>query len=311
MLSYPFVAAEVNAACGGVGIAQQVRVFNALDPQQGVMRTSLLPGLIGVAQRNLSRGLVDLAVFEAGSVFIPNGILGTADIAPGATRPTDDTLEAMNASLPQQPWWVAGMLTGNQVPRGVGQRARATEAADAIEAARLVVECAGGTLQVQQGEHQVFHPGRCATLLVHGEPIGVAGELLPSFAEAHDLPRRVAAFELDGSRLLELVERTPHTLAPLSAMPAATQDISIVAASDIPAAAISDALAEGAGPLLEHIVLTDEYRGDGVDEGSRSLTFALRFRAADRTLTQAEATEAKQAGLALAASRYGVSLRGE
>jgi len=66
---------------------------------------------------------------------------------------------------------------------------------------------------------------------------------------------------------------------------------------------------EGAGDLLEHVHLVDDYRGSGVDEGSKSLTFALRFRAPDRTLTAAEATDAKNAGAALAGERFGAVVR--
>jgi len=66
---------------------------------------------------------------------------------------------------------------------------------------------------------------------------------------------------------------------------------------------------EGAGELLEHLDLVDDYRGPGVADGSKSLTFALRFRASDRTLTAAEASEAKLAGAALAAERTGASIR--
>jgi phenylalanyl-tRNA synthetase beta chain len=68
-------------------------------------------------------------------------------------------------------------------------------------------------------------------------------------------------------------------------------------------------LVEGAGELLEHATLVDDYRGPGIPEGSKSLTFALRFRAPDRTLTQAEATAAKTAAVTLAASRVGATLR--
>ena len=311
VLSYPFVDSQLNAVCGGVSEDQQVRLFNALDPEQGTMRTSLVPGLIGVARRNLSRGLVDLAVFEAGSVFLPPAQLGTDDIPVGATRPDDAVLDALNASLPVQPWMVAGMFLGNQRPIGVGAPAAPAGISDAIDAARTVVELAGGTLEVHQGEHPVCHPGRCATLVVNGVELGYAGELLPSFASEHDLPRRVAVFELNGEVLLDAIGTDPQTIESLSPMPAATQDISVVADASIPAGEILQAIREGAGPLLEHIVLSDEYRGEGLPEGSRSLTFALRFRAADRTLTQAEATEAKEAGLALAQERHGVSLRGQ
>jgi phenylalanyl-tRNA synthetase beta chain len=77
----------------------------------------------------------------------------------------------------------------------------------------------------------------------------------------------------------------------------------------VAAADVLGAVVEGAGDLLEAAVLVDDYRGTGLPEGTKSLTFALRFRAPDRTLTAAEATAAKDAGVALAAARYGASIR--
>ena len=92
-------------------------------------------------------------------------------------------------------------------------------------------------------------------------------------------------------------------------MPAATQDLSLVVAADVPAGDILATVIEGAGELLEHAVLVDDYRGQGVPDGSKSLTFALRFRAPDRTLTAAEASDAKLAAVTLAAQRHGATLR--
>ena len=69
------------------------------------------------------------------------------------------------------------------------------------------------------------------------------------------------------------------------------------------------AIAEGAGALLESLRLVDDYRGQGLPDSTKSLTFALRFRAADRTLTAAEATDAKLGGVAVAAERLGARLR--
>ena len=97
--------------------------------------------------------------------------------------------------------------------------------------------------------------------------------------------------------------------ASLSGFPAATQDVSLVLRADVPAAEVRAALAEGAGELLESVRLVDDYRGQGVPEGQKSLTFALRFRATDRTLTAAEASEAKLSGVAVASERFGATLR--
>ena len=96
---------------------------------------------------------------------------------------------------------------------------------------------------------------------------------------------------------------------PIRSLPAATQDLSLVVSAEVPAGDVQAVVAEGAGELLEHIRLVDDYRGQGVEPGTKSLTFALRFRGADRTLTASQATEAKLAGLALAAERFGATLR--
>ena len=84
---------------------------------------------------------------------------------------------------------------------------------------------------------------------------------------------------------------------------------SLVVAVDVPAGDVLDAVRTGAGPLLEYARLVDDYRGTGVDEGQKSLTFALRFRATDRTLTAAEASEARDGAVRRAGERFGATLR--
>ncbi len=153
-----------------------------------------------------------------------------------------------------------------------------------------------------------MHPGRTAELLIGDRHVGFAGELLPSLATDLDLPRVVGVLELDLDVLVEL-GATEIAARPISSFPAATQDVSLVVSADVAAGDLLAILIEGAGDLLEHAALTDDYRGQGVEAGNKSLTFALRFRAPDRTLTQAEATDAKTAAVTLAASRLGATLR--
>ncbi|KZX22589.1 Phenylalanine--tRNA ligase beta subunit [Rathayibacter tanaceti] len=138
--------------------------------------------------------------------------------------------------------------------------------------------------------------------------IGHAGELLPALADELDLPRRVAVVELS---LEPVIARTGAVLVarPVGSLPAATQDLSLVVPIETAAGDVRAAVLEGAGALLEAIRLVDDYRGSGLAEGTKSLTFALRFRAADRTLTAAEATAAKESGVRLAAERFGARLR--
>lgn len=123
-----------------------------------------------------------------------------------------------------------------------------------------------------------------------------------------DLPGRAYVLELDLDRVLTLAGGRVVAES-LSTFPAATQDVSLVVGAGVPASDVRAALVDGAGELLESVRLVDDYRGEGLGDGQKSLTFALRFRASDRTLTAAEATEAKLAGVAVAAERFGAGIR--
>jgi phenylalanyl-tRNA synthetase beta chain len=308
VLAYPFQsAATVERFEPG---APGVQLANALDPQAPFLRRSLLPGLFETARRNLSRGLTDLAIYEIGTVFRPEpGVAyGTDELPPGAVELEADVLEGLSAGLPPQPRRVAALFLGDVVPKQPGAAAVPAGLADALDAVADVGLALAADIRPVTGSHPALHPGRTAELRVGATSVGVAGELLPSLARELDLPGVVAVAELDLDALLA-VGATEIAARPIGTLPAATQDLSLVVPAETPAADIRDAVIEGAGELLEDARLVDDYRGSGVPEGSKSLTFALRFRAPDRTLTAAEATEAKLAGVALAASRHGATFR--
>ncbi|MBX3093570.1 MAG: phenylalanine--tRNA ligase subunit beta [Cryobacterium sp.] len=308
VMAYPFLSAAQIESFSEPGAT--LELVNPLDGAAPFLRRSLIPGLLSAAQRNRSRGLVDVAIFEVGSVYTPVTAPSVAaqPLPSGTSRPTDATLAALDAALPPQPRHLGVVLLGDRVRKQPGQQAIEATLTDALDAARQAAAAVGAVLDVAQSQQRGFHPGRTASLSVAGEVIGVAGELLPSLALELDLPARVAVVELNLDRLLELapVEVAAHAIGTL---PAATQDVSLVVKADVPASAVHAAFVDGAGELLEHAELVDDYRGQGVDEGTKSLTFALRFRAFDRTLTAAEATESKLAGVASAAAKCGALLR--
>jgi phenylalanyl-tRNA synthetase beta chain len=308
VLAYPFVSHEDNVLFGQTD--NDVVLANALDSLENRMRVSLVPGLVETAQRNLSRGFTSLAIYEVGLVFhAGSGSLGTKDIPVGAKKPQPKVVAELHASTGYQPWTVAGVFLGNALEKTPGSKARAFEVADALDAARTAARAAGAELGVAQATHPAFHPGRYAELLAGEVVVGMVGELLPRIARERDLVGRVSVFSLDVDALIAARGQEPHAAKPLSIYPAATQDVSLVAPIDVPAEALRDVLVEGCGELVESVFLVDDYRGEGIDIGQRSLTFALRFRASDRTLTQAEATEAKEQGVAWAAKKFGAVLR--
>ncbi|MGG7464349.1 phenylalanine--tRNA ligase subunit beta [Plantibacter sp. YIM 135347] len=312
VLAYPFVTAEANNRYGSAEVREvpAIKLANPLDARSPFLRTSLLPGLLEVAHRNLSRGMTDVSISEIGLVFRPSrhGSYGQETLPAGAALPTQEQLRELEDGVPPQPHHVAVLAFGNSTPKQPGQPAVAVGIADALDAVHAVARALGVEIEVKQGSHQAFHPGRTAELLVDGHHVGYAGELHPAIAEEAHLPRVVAVAELDLDRLIELGDK-PVEATTIGTFPAATQDLSIVVPADAAAGDVLAAVREGAGELLEHIQLVDDYRGQGVAEGEKSLTFALRFRAADRTLTAAEASDAKLAGAALAAERFGATVR--
>ncbi|MGV9559803.1 phenylalanine--tRNA ligase subunit beta [Streptomyces sp. NPDC003401] len=316
-LNYPFVAEQVFDQLGLAAddpARRVVRLTNPLNDEEPALRTSLLPGLLAALRRNDGRGSHDLALFETGLVFLPRDEQHAAGHLPVDRRPTAEEIAAIDAVLPEQPRHVAAVLAGAREQAGWWGKGRPADWADAVEAARTVAREAGAELSVRKGQYGPWHPGRCAELVVVADGaervVGHAGELHPRVLKALGLPARTSAMELD----LDVLERVGHDTpqAPgISTFPVATQDVALVVDLYVPHADVEAALREGAGELLEGIRLFDVYENaEQLGDGRKSLAYALRFRAADRTLTVDEASAARDAAVALAGERTGAVLRG-
>lgn len=307
VLSYPFIG---TTDLDGLGIGQDdprrwtLALANPISEEAPLMRTTLLPGLVGALKRNFSRGNRNLALFEMGAIF-----LATPDQKPlprlGVDEaPSSAEVNELMALVPKQPQFVAGLLCGESESswRGV----RAVEWSDAVAAAQTVARAAGASLKIESGSLAPWHPGRCAELWLEDNLIGHAGELHPRVVAALDLPARTVAFELDLDALGVL---TPVVAPDISTFPPAVQDIALIVDSSVAAADVTSALLTGGAPLLESVALFDVYQGEQVGAGRKSLAFTLTFRAPDRTLTAAQAATARQGAVA-AAERLGAELRG-
>ncbi|MFJ5060556.1 phenylalanine--tRNA ligase subunit beta [Streptomyces nigra] len=315
--NYPFVSEQVLDQLGldaDDPVRRVVKLVNPLNDEEPALRTSLLPGLLAALRRNDGRGTHDLALFETGLVFQPREERAAARHLPVDRRPTDEELAALDAVLPEQPRHVAVVLAGAREQAGWWGPGRPAGWADAVEAARLVAREAGAALTVRAGQYGPWHPGRCAELVITVDGservVGHAGELHPRVLKALHLPARTCAMELDLDALEQVGDDTPQ--APrISTFPVATQDVALVVDKPVPAAEVEAALREGAGELLEAIRLFDVYENEEqLGDGKKSLAYALRFRAADRTLTVDEASAARDAAVALAGERTGAVLRG-
>ncbi len=320
-----------------------VLLANPIRDEEPQLRTTLLPGLLRVAGRNVGRGFADLSLFEIGNVARSkedtaggggaNGHPGTgapsrvAPILPVDRGPTPEEIAELERALPDQPRLVGMVLTGHRDRPGWWGDGRPASFHDAIEAAHIVLRTSRVPYSVQAGQCAPWHPGRSAEFVIEpgpgsittgGEPVtvGFAGELHPRVISEFRLPPRTCAVELD----LSLIERAAADLPPvqapvISTYPVASQDVALVVDEAVPAAKVQAALVAGAAAagrevLLEDVRLFDVYTGEQVGRGRKSLAYTLRFRAPDRTLTDDEVAVARDAAVASAGRLTGAVLRG-
>jgi phenylalanyl-tRNA synthetase beta chain len=310
--AYPFIGEQDLDALGLLTDDQRrhtVRVANPMSEREPLLHTTLAPALLKVLARNAGRGTGDAALSLAAPVFLRGAQpLPPAPLLPVDQAPTAQQRAALDAALPDQPRHLAVVLAGDREPPGWWGPARPATWADAIATARRVASVLHVEIEVRPAQQPPWHPGRCAQLSLDGHVIGHAGELHPRVCAAFGVPVRTAYAELDLDALIS--SAPPVVLAPVfSTMPVAKEDIAVVVDESVPAGAVQSALADGAGTLLESIRLFDVYTGDPVPAGRKSLAFALRFRAPDRTLTEADIAPARAAALARAAELCGAVLR--
>ncbi len=281
-------------------------VLNPLESDRPELATTLLPGLLESLARNVSRGAVDAALFAVEQVVEPTSETRAVDLIPTDRRPSNDEVATLDASLPNQPEHVGVVLAGLREPAGPWGPGRPVHASDAFEAVRIVGRAAGVELTLRPAQYLPWHPGRCAEVLVGDTVVGHAGQLHPAVVERSGLPKGTCAVELN----LDAIPLTERLPAPaVSPFPAVFQDVALVVDDGVAAQSVVDAVREGAGELLEDVRLFDVYAGPQIGEGRKSLALALRFRAADRTLTEDEASAARDAAVAAAARRVGAEQR--
>ena len=303
--TFPFTNQETIDFMGFVGErAATYRIANPMSEENPLMRVHLVPGLIEVARRNISRGAKDFAIFEMGSIFRSSQKLVPAISPQTGSRPSDALIQEIFTSVPPQALHVAGLLVGKSENEDWQGKARAYTWQDAIAFAQDIVEMCNLRFTVKRSDFAPWHPGRCAEIIVDGKAVAHAGEIHPRILAKYGLPERSVAFAVGLSALPDSPIVKPQSVG---TMPAAVQDIALIVDAGVSADLVMQALRSGAGELLEDISLFDRY--DKVGDGKVSLAFTLSFRAADRTLTGEEVATMREAAVKAAVKATGAVLR--
>ena len=264
VIGYAFVDAARTAVLPGGCVA----LANPLAEDQGVLRRSLvLPGLLSALQANLRRGRRDVALFEMGRVFEPA------------------------LPLPREERRLGLLLAGEARPSHWSERGRAADFFDVTGVlqglgARLGAEVA--LRQPREGERpQHLHPGRAALVLLGEEMLGSVGSLHPDLAAQWDLRQDVFVAEISLETLLTQ-PLSARRYRPLDRFPAVPRDLSVVCDAGWAAREVVARIRNAAGGLLKTATVVERYVGEPVPESMVSLSFALRFQSAERTLTSDE-----------------------
>ena len=242
--------------------ANALRVSNALSDDMDTLRTSLVPSLVGVVALNRDRGRPDVRGYEIASAFL----------APVGDKTTQ----------PEEPLRLAAVATAGTTSES-GRQAF-YEMKSVLDACIRALDAPACTYQRAAAE--LFHPGRCAAVVLDGRQLGHIGELLTTVGASAKVEGRLVAIEIDVEPLLA-ASRIPRAQS-LHKFPAIERDLAVVVEDHVAAAALEAAITEAGGPLLENARAFDEYRGSQVPDGYKSVAFALTFRSPERTLTDAE-----------------------
>lgn len=316
-LSYPFVgdADFKNFSYDVDAIAPiSVEVANPLAGDRPYLRRAILPTLAQTVQRNLRRGLQNVALYEIGHVYLWDPKAPAIPALPGGKRPSDEELAALDAGLPKQPKHVAGILTGMSVETGWLSESREVDYSDALESVTRIANRLGANIRFEQPSIKdapaQWHPGRVANVVAGFERsiVGIVGELHPRVNERLDFPEHSAAFEIDMDALFDTLDGRPVQAKPISTFPPVKQDLAFTVPVSVSAGTLQQTIEDAAGDSLESIELFDVFTGDQIGEGMKSLAFAVTFRSPDKTLDSQDSDALRQV-IIERTSKLGAQLR--
>jgi phenylalanyl-tRNA synthetase beta chain len=242
-----------------------VPLLNPLTEEQSVMRTTLAAGLLEAAQRNLSRQVRDLKLFEIGKVFIDSG--------------TDE--------LPEEIEMLGGIWTGNRTPvswHGPETPCDFFDIKGAVEGLMKGLAVTGiGYTQLEEARCDYIRPGRSARISADGESIGFVGEVRRRVLNRFDIDQPCFLFEIDVETLRRLLPTTVSA-APIPRFPSVSRDITLIVDRSLESSRILARVHHMEEPLVEKVVLFDVFDGKPIPRGKKSVSFRITYRSHEQTL---------------------------
>ncbi len=262
IITYSFISPSAYDKIGWAQdepLRESMRILNPLGEDTSIMRTTALPSMLEVLQRNHNYRNRDVRLYELGKVYLPGGADGLA------VEPKFLTLGGYGPGM--------DFFTIKGTVEAILKALRTQDA--------VFYPCA---------DDPSYHPGRCAGVRAGEQHIGVVGQIHPAVAANYGVDTELYCAELSVEALLAARGADPE-YAPLPKYPPITRDIAVVCGEEVTVGALESAIRKGARGLLKQVSLFDIYRGKSVGEGKKSVAFNLVLRADDRSLTGEEADE--------------------
>jgi phenylalanyl-tRNA synthetase beta chain len=277
-ITYSFTSEELDRDFRSEG--DILPLLNPIASQMGVMRGSLLGGLVQSLRHNLNHGQERLRVFEVGRAFL------TAD-AHG------------------QPLRIAALAHGSSYPEQWGEKSRSTDFFDLR--ADLDALLHPFSAEYRPAAHPSLHPGQCAQVWINDVAIGWIGSLHPRLTQKYGFAKAPVLFEIE---MTPLMHRAAPRYQGLPRFPAVRRDIAVVVDASLPLGDILARLKMVSPALIADIACFDVYQGQGVEHGKKSLAFKMLLQHTEKTLTDSEIDLAVAEVLDLLSKHFNATLRG-
>ncbi len=258
-ITYSFIDPKVHALFDAN--TQAVALLNPISADMGVMRTSLVSGLVSALQHNINRQKSRVRLFEKGLSFVP----GEGGLA--------------------QTRMLAGLVYGPRTDLGWSADKLDVDFFDLKGDLESLLALTSKPVQFKTGQQEALHPGQTAQVLIDGKAVGYIGALHPRIGKALDIPKTAYVFELQLDDVLE--SAVPH-FSSVSKFPGVSRDVAVLVDRNIEVETLAQGIRGAAGENLKNLKVFDVYSGEGIDPQRKSVAFNLTFQHPSRTLNDEE-----------------------
>jgi phenylalanyl-tRNA synthetase beta chain len=268
-------------------IGDLLKLKNPLSAEQGILRPTLLPGLMRVLRYNASYGNANMHIFEMGRTFKGQ----------------------KSKDLPEEEVRAAGLLWGPWERDHWYAKSIKADFFDAKGIIQAVMERSGiDEWRLEKQEMSWLQPGQSAVIKTEGEEVGYIGKLHPAVAARYEIEGDVFIFEISADRIVGQIPAGRNVTAP-SRYPSIVEDVAVIVDDTISAEQLDVVIKSAAGHILKDAELFDEYKGSHIPAGKKSMAYHLVFQAPDRTLTDQEAIQGKMQVVEVLINKVGAEIR--